>query len=48
MRYAPQTRETVDRSKAEIERLLNRYGADQFVSGWTDGGAKIGFHGERE
>ena len=44
MRYAQHTAVSVDKSKAEIERLLMRYGADQFVSGWTDGGAKIGFH----
>lgn len=44
MRYAQTTLVSVDRSKAEIERLLSRYGADQFVSGWADGGAKVAFH----
>ena len=32
-RYAENSRVPVDRSKAEIERLVMRYGADQFVRG---------------
>jgi hypothetical protein len=32
--YAVGTSVPVDRSKAEIERLLIRYGADHFASGW--------------
>ena len=26
----------IERSKAEIESMLVRYGAEQFVSGWGD------------
>lgn len=43
MRYAKNTAVSADKSKAEIERMLTRYGADQFASGWTDGSAKIMF-----
>lgn len=43
MRYAQNTEVGSDRSKAEIERLLSRYGAEQFVSGWDRNSAKIGF-----
>lgn len=43
MRYAKQTMVSVERSKAEIESLLIRYGADQFQSGWRDGMAAITF-----
>lgn len=32
-RYAENSKVPVDRSKAEIERLLMRYGADQFLRG---------------
>lgn len=43
MAYAEKTSVTVDRSRAEIESLLRRYGADQFVSGWEFSRALIGF-----
>lgn len=43
MRYAQYTDVSSDRSKAEIENLLLRYGADQFVSGWDNQCARIGF-----
>lgn len=44
MTYAQGTDVPVDRSKAEIERTIIRYGATQFVSGWQDDGqAMIGF-----
>ena len=43
MRYASQTTVSSDRSRAEIEALLQRYGADQFCYGWTNGSAVIGF-----
>jgi hypothetical protein len=33
-RYAAKTAVPVARSRAEIEQLLQRYGAQQFVSGW--------------
>lgn len=43
MKYACQTAVPVDRSKAEIERLLVRYGADHFASGWRGNLATVGF-----
>jgi hypothetical protein len=42
-RYAENTSVSVERSKLEIERLVQRYGAAQFFSGWADGGSVIGF-----
>lgn len=44
-RYASNTEVGVHRSKAEIERTIERYGADQFISGWDAGRetAMIGF-----
>lgn len=42
-RFASSTAVPVDRSRAELERLLRRYGADQFVSGWESGRAMVGF-----
>lgn len=42
-RYAAGTDVSVDRSKAEIEAILRRYGAEQFVSGWSADQALIGF-----
>lgn len=42
--YASGTSVTADRSRAEIEKMMIRFGADQFVSGWErDGRAMIGF-----
>lgn len=43
--YASDTSVPVDRSKSEIERLLRRYGAAEFASGWSDEKAQalIGF-----
>lgn len=35
MRYAENTEVSVERSKAEIEGMLMRYGASEFVSGWS-------------
>lgn len=43
MRYAEQTSVPIERSKAEIEGMLIRYGADQFVSGWGEAEARIQF-----
>lgn len=43
MKYAAQTSVPVDRSKAEIERLITRYGADHFASGWIGNKATLGF-----
>lgn len=42
-RYAKNTSVSVEKSKAEIERLLQRYGADQFISGWDQQQAYIMF-----
>lgn len=42
-RYAANTEVSSDRSRAEIERTLQRYGADQFMYGWEHGRAAIGF-----
>lgn len=41
--YATSTEVPTERSKAEIERILARYGADQFASGWDQKNAMIGF-----
>ena len=41
--YAKDTSVPMDRSKAEIERTLSRYGADQFIYGWDKNCAIIGF-----
>jgi len=43
-RYAANTDVTSDRSRAEIERTLARYGADSFAYGWDSGRAMVGFH----
>ncbi|HAM41715.1 MAG TPA: hypothetical protein DCP69_10380 [Candidatus Omnitrophica bacterium] len=43
MAYAEQTTVPIERSRAEIERILSRYGASQFASGWGEGHAVIGF-----
>ena len=39
-RYADQTQVSSDRSRAEIERTIQRYGADSFMYGW-DGDCAI-------
>jgi hypothetical protein len=43
MRYASETSVSVERSKAEIERLLQRYGAKEFAHGWKSDKAVIQF-----
>lgn len=43
MQYAKHTTVSVEKSKGEIENLLRRYGADQFMSGWEDGRSLIQF-----
>ena len=45
-RYAENTAVPSDRSRAEIERTLTRYGADQFMYGWGDGNAIIAFRAD--
>lgn len=42
-RFASGTQVPVERSRAEIERTLQRYGAQQFVYGWDQEAAVIGF-----
>lgn len=37
MRYAANTNVPIERSQAEIQRILHRYGADQFMLGWEQG-----------
>lgn len=42
-RYAAQTSVSSTKSRDEIERILVRYGADQFIYGWQDEKAIVGF-----
>ena len=42
-RYAENTSVSVEKSRAEIERTLQRYGADKFMSGWDQDKAYIAF-----
>lgn len=44
MKYAQHTTVSSEKSKAEIERLLTRYGASSFASGWQHDQAVIQFH----
>lgn len=43
MTYAEGTSVTPEASRAEIERTLARYGADQFMYGWDQDQAIVGF-----
>ena len=43
MAYAEKTSVSVSRTKADIEKLISRYGAEQFVSGFKGNTAAIGF-----
>lgn len=43
MAYAERTSVSVENSKADIERVLSKYGADQFMSGWQEGMAMVAF-----
>lgn len=43
MAYAAKTDVSVSNSKAEIERIVERYGASGFMSGWTAEQAVIAF-----
>ncbi len=43
MHYAKDTNVPVEKSKAEIEGILRRYGADRFMSGWGPKCASIQF-----
>lgn len=42
-RFAAETSVSVEKSRAEIERTLDRYGATSFMYGWDPGRAAIGF-----
>lgn len=42
-RFASTTDVPVERSRAALETLLRRYGADQLVTGWEEGRAVIAF-----
>ncbi len=42
-RYAESTSVSSEQSRAEIERILVRYGADQFAYGWEAGRAMLAF-----
>lgn len=42
-KYAASTEVSSDRSRAEIEKTLTRYGARQFMYGWDEDRAIIGF-----
>jgi acyl-CoA reductase-like NAD-dependent aldehyde dehydrogenase len=42
-RYAESTSVPSDRSRAEIERTLERYGASKFMYGWDEDAAVIAF-----
>ena len=43
MTYAEKTTVPVSRTKADIEDLVQKYGADQFISGYRNDLAMIGF-----
>lgn len=43
MTYAAKTQVPMERSRAELERLVAKYGATRFVSGWDEDGARVGF-----
>ena len=43
MSYAEKTNVSTEKSRAEIERILQRYGADQFMYGWDNDRAIVGF-----
>ena len=43
MAYADKTTVSTEKSRAEIERTLQKYGADQFMYGWDKNKAVIGF-----
>lgn len=45
-RYAESTTVAADKSRAEIERTLQRYGADQFMYGWETSRAVIQFRAQ--
>lgn len=44
--YASQTTVAAERSRSEIERNLERFGADQFLYGWDEGRAVVQFRAQ--
>lgn len=46
MTYAANTSVSVERSRAEIESTLTRYGATSFSSGWQSGAAAVMFEAD--
>lgn len=42
-RYAEKTSVSAEQSRAEVERTLQRYGADSFISGWEGNIAAVVF-----
>ena len=47
MKYAENTSVSVEKSKMEIERILRRYGATCFASGWDDTRATVLFEAHK-
>jgi hypothetical protein len=45
--YAANTSVSVENSKMEIERLLRRYGASKFASGWDETRAVVNFEAHK-
>lgn len=43
MAYATRTTVSVDKTKAQIEKLVEQYEAEQFYSGWAGANAVVGF-----
>jgi hypothetical protein len=42
-KFAASTGVSVEKTKAEIERTVRRYGADSFISGWSETRAMVQF-----
>jgi len=42
-KYAAKTEVRVEKSRSEIEAVVVKYGASEFVSGWKSGAAMVGF-----
>ncbi len=43
MAYAEKTKVSVSTSRTDIENIVTKYGASQYVSGWDENRAMIGF-----
>lgn len=44
--YAAQTSVSVEKSQAELQRVLTRWGADQYAFGWEAARAVVGFRAQ--